>query len=154
MHLSAYIRRRKFLMAGSACSGVTDHLIRKFLTPCLRTSGDDPQEVWRLEERANDCFGPIVLKNSAEPRFWPAVCMSSVLEGGAAYARVNAMKDLTHWFNAKLHSPAREGWYDCKECKTRHLFKDGLWYRDKKSLRDGPITIQKMHWRGLAKREG
>lgn len=64
------------------------------------------------------------------------------------------MKALTHWFNAKLHSPAREGWYDCKECKTRHLFKDGLWYRDKKSLRDGPMTIQKMHWRGLAKREG
>lgn len=71
-----------------------------------------------------------------------------------AYARVNAMKALTHWFNAKLHSPAREGWYDCKECKTRHYFKDGLWYRDKKSLRDGPMTIQKMHWRGLAKREG
>lgn len=64
------------------------------------------------------------------------------------------MKALTHWFNAKLHSPAREGWYDCKECKTRHYFKDGLWYRDEKSLRDGPMVIQKMHWRGLAKREG
>ncbi len=64
------------------------------------------------------------------------------------------MKALTHWFNAKLHSPAREGWYDCKECKTRHYFRDGLWYRDEKSLRDGPMVIHKMHWRGLAKREG
>lgn len=64
------------------------------------------------------------------------------------------MKAVTNWFNAKLHSPEREGWYDCKECKTRHYFKDGLWYRDKKSLRDGPMVIQKMHWRGLAKKEG
>jgi hypothetical protein len=64
------------------------------------------------------------------------------------------MKALTHWFNAKLHSPAREGWYDCKECETRHYFKDGLWYRDEKSLRDGPMVIRKMHWRGLAKMEG
>lgn len=63
------------------------------------------------------------------------------------------MKALTPWFNAKLHSPAREGWYDCQECKTRHYFKDGLWYRDKKSLRDGPMFIQKMYWRGLAKGE-
>jgi len=58
------------------------------------------------------------------------------------------MKELTPWFNAKLHSPSREGWYDCKECNARHYFKDGLWYRNKKSLRHGSMTIQKMHWRG------
>lgn len=61
------------------------------------------------------------------------------------------MQKLTPWFDAKLHSPAREGWYDCSECGTRHLFKDGLWYRDKKSLRVGPMSIRKMHWRGLAR---
>lgn len=60
------------------------------------------------------------------------------------------MQKLTPWFNAKLHLPAREGWYDCKECKTRHYFKDGLWYRDQKSLKDGHMTINKMHWRGLS----
>ena len=56
---------------------------------------------------------------------------------------------LTPWFNAKLHSPARDGWYDCKECNARHYFKNGLWYRDKKSLKVGPMVIDKMHWRGL-----
>jgi hypothetical protein len=60
-------------------------------------------------------------------------------------------RNLTPWFDAKLHSPVREGWYDCKECNARHYFKDGLWYRNKKALRDGPMTIQKMHWRGLRK---
>jgi len=59
------------------------------------------------------------------------------------------MQKLTPWFDAKLHSPAREGWYDCKECKARHYFKEGLWYRNKKSLRTGPMFIRKMHWRGL-----
>lgn len=32
----------------------------------------------------------------------------------------------------------------------RHYFKDGLWYRNKKSLNRGPMSINKMHWRGLA----
>ncbi len=59
------------------------------------------------------------------------------------------MQKLTPWFDAKLHSPVREGWYDCKECSARHYFKDGGWYRNKKSLRMKPMTIQKMHWRGL-----
>jgi hypothetical protein len=59
------------------------------------------------------------------------------------------MQKLTPWFDSKLHSPAREGWYDCKECNARHFFKQGLWYRDKKSLRDGPMSIRNMHWRGL-----
>lgn len=59
------------------------------------------------------------------------------------------MEKLTPWFDAKLHSPSREGWYDCKECNARHYFKDGLWYRNKKSIRDGSMTIQKLHWRGL-----
>ncbi|MDO8455316.1 MAG: hypothetical protein Q7T07_00175 [Burkholderiaceae bacterium] len=59
------------------------------------------------------------------------------------------MEKLTLWFNAKLHSPSREGWYDCKECNARHYFKDGLWYRNKKSIRIGSMFIQKMHWRGL-----
>lgn len=59
------------------------------------------------------------------------------------------MPKLTPWFNSKSHSPVRDGWYDCKECNARHYFKDGAWYRNKKSLRDGPMTIQKMHWRGL-----
>jgi hypothetical protein len=45
----------------------------------------------------------------------------------------------------------REGWYDCKECNARHYFKAGVWYRDRKLLRDGPMTIHKMHWRGLAR---
>lgn len=61
------------------------------------------------------------------------------------------MPKFTPWFDAKLHSPAREGWYDCKECNARHYFTDGHWYRDKKSLRIGPMTIQNMHWRGLAR---
>lgn len=61
------------------------------------------------------------------------------------------MSKFTPWFDAKLHSPAREGWYDCEECNARHYFKDGLWYRNKKSLRDGPMSIRKMHWRGLEK---
>ena len=60
------------------------------------------------------------------------------------------MPKLTHWFNAKSHSPVREGWYDCKECSARHYFKDGRWYRDKKSLKHGGyMTVYKMHWRGL-----
>lgn len=63
-----------------------------------------------------------------------------------------AMKELTPWFNAKLHSPSHNGWYDCRECDARHYFKDGLWYRNKKSIRDGSMTINEMHWRGL-KRE-
>lgn len=40
----------------NACSGVTDHLFWKSLSTCLRTSGDDPQEFWGLEELASDCF--------------------------------------------------------------------------------------------------
>jgi hypothetical protein len=56
---------------------------------------------------------------------------------------------LTPWFNATLHSPIREGWYDCQECNARHYFKDGLWYRNQKSLRYGNMMIEKMHWRGL-----
>lgn len=60
------------------------------------------------------------------------------------------MQKLTSWFDANRHSPVRDGWYDCKECNARHYFKDGHWYRNKKSLRDGPMRIQKMHWRGLA----
>ena len=36
-----------------------------------------------LRMEPKDCNGPIVLKNSAEARFWPAVCMSSVIDGGA-----------------------------------------------------------------------
>jgi hypothetical protein len=59
------------------------------------------------------------------------------------------MPKFTPWFDAKLHSPAHEGWYDCKECNARHYFKDGLWSRDKKSLRVGPMSSRKMHWRGL-----
>ena len=59
------------------------------------------------------------------------------------------MSKLTPWFNAKSHSPVREGWYDCKECNDRHYFKEGVWYRDKKSLSDGPMIIREMHWRGL-----
>ena len=58
---------------------------------------------------------------------------------------------LTPWFNAKVHSPARDGWYDCKKCNARHYFKEGLWYRDKKSLKFGPMLINKMHWRGLTR---
>ncbi len=58
---------------------------------------------------------------------------------------------LTPWFDAKLYVPVHNGWYDCKECDARHFFKDGLWYRNKKSLKDGPMLIKKMHWRGLAK---
>jgi len=58
------------------------------------------------------------------------------------------MDKLTPWFDAKLHSPSREGCYDCEECNTRHYFKDGRWYRNKKSLRSIPMTIYKMHWRG------
>lgn len=65
------------------------------------------------------------------------------------YQKVIAMEKLTHWFDAKLHSPSREGWYDCKECDARHYFKDGFWYRDKKSIRVGSMTIRKLHWRGL-----
>lgn len=61
------------------------------------------------------------------------------------------MHTFTKWFDAEIHVPALEGWYDCKECDVRHYFKDGLWYRDKESLRVGPMTIRKMHWRGLAK---
>jgi hypothetical protein len=60
------------------------------------------------------------------------------------------MQKLTPWFNAKSHPPAREGWYDCKECNARHYFRDGLWYRNTASLKhDGYMTIQEMHWRGL-----
>lgn len=62
------------------------------------------------------------------------------------------MKELTPWFNAKSHSPEREGWYECKECKTRHYFREDLWYRDKKSLKLGSsMHIDLMHWRGLSK---
>lgn len=64
------------------------------------------------------------------------------------------LKNLTPWFDAKLHAPVREGWYDCKECNARHFWKDGLWYRNKKSVKHGGnMTIQKMHWRGLLRRE-
>jgi hypothetical protein len=59
------------------------------------------------------------------------------------------MKKLTPWFNAKLDSPSREGWYDCKECNARHYFRDGLWYRNEKSIRIGSMTSYRMHWRGL-----
>jgi hypothetical protein len=62
-------------------------------------------------------------------------------------------QNMTPWFDAKLHSPVREGWYDCQECNTRHYWKDGLWYRNKKSIRYGSMLIQKMHWRGLTKKE-
>ncbi len=62
------------------------------------------------------------------------------------------MQKLTPWFNAKKHSPAREGWYDCKECNARHYFIDGHWFRDKRSLKTGGyMSIYKMHWRGLAR---
>jgi len=61
------------------------------------------------------------------------------------------MPKFAPWFDAKLHSPVHEGWYDCKECNARHYFKNGLWYRDKKSLCDGPMSIRKMHWRGLGR---
>ena len=60
------------------------------------------------------------------------------------------MPKLTPWFDGILHSPVHIGWYDCKECGVRHFFKDGLWYRNKKSLNLGPMSINKMHWRGLA----
>lgn len=62
------------------------------------------------------------------------------------------MKKLTPWFNAKSHPPSREGWYECKECKTRHYFRHGLWYREKKSLKLGAsMYINLMHWRGLTR---
>lgn len=62
------------------------------------------------------------------------------------------MKKLTPWFDAKLQPPVREGWYDCMECGTRHYFRDGLWYRNKKSLKHGGnMTIRRMHWRGIGK---
>lgn len=61
------------------------------------------------------------------------------------------MPKFTPWFDANFHSPAREGWYDCKECNARHYFKDGYWYRDKKSRRVGPMFITNMHWRGLVR---
>jgi len=62
---------------------------------------------------------------------------------------MHKQQNMTPWFDAKLHSPVREGWYDCQECNARHYWKDGLWYRNKKSIRDGSMSIQKMHWRGL-----
>lgn len=65
--------------------------------------------------------------------------------------KVSFMLKLTPWYDAKSHYPTRNGWYDCKECNARHYFKDGLWYRNKKSLKDGPMTITKLHWRGLVK---
>ena len=74
-------------------------------------------------------------------------CLSRSL----AYTTVTSMLKLTPWFDGKLHSPVHDGWYDCKECNARHYFKAGLWYRDKKSLKDGPMLINKMHWRGLAR---
>ncbi len=58
-------------------------------------------------------------------------------------------QNMTPWFDAKLHSPVREGWYDCQECNARHYWKDGLWYRNRKSIRYGRMIIEKMHWRGL-----
>lgn len=61
------------------------------------------------------------------------------------------MLKLTAWFDGTLHSPVRDGWYDCKECDARHYFKNGLWYRSKKSRKDQPMCINKMHWRGLAR---
>lgn len=66
-------------------------------------------------------------------------------------AREKFMLKLSPWFDGKLHSPVRNGWYDCKECNARHYFKDGLWYRNQKSLRDGPMAITQLHWRGLVK---
>jgi hypothetical protein len=63
------------------------------------------------------------------------------------------MQKLTPWFNAKKYSPAREGWYDCKECNARHYFRDGHWHRDKRSHKNGGgfMTTYNMHWRGLAR---
>jgi hypothetical protein len=61
------------------------------------------------------------------------------------------MPKLSPWFNASLHAPVREGWYDCKECNTRHYFKAGVWYRGREPLREGPMTMHKMHWRGLTR---
>ena len=60
------------------------------------------------------------------------------------------MQKLTPWFDAKLHVPVRDGLYDCKQCGARHLFRDGHWYRDKNSVRSGPMYITKMDWRGLS----
>jgi hypothetical protein len=63
----------------------------------------------------------------------------------------DAMRKLTPWFDATVHSPSREGSYDCQECNTRHYFKDGLWYRNKWSIDRRRLTISKMHWRGLVR---
>lgn len=63
----------------------------------------------------------------------------------------DAMRKLTPWFDATVHSPIREGWYDCQECNARHYFKDGLWYRNKRSIDRRRLTISKMHWRGLVR---
>jgi hypothetical protein len=64
-----------------------------------------------------------------------------VLNGPSA--RVNAIRETTSWFDAKLHSPARDGWYEFKECNSRHLIKNGLWYRNKKSFPLWNMTIYK-----------
>ena len=61
------------------------------------------------------------------------------------------MAKLTNWFNAKTHTPAHVGWYDCKECNMRHYFKDGLWYRDSKTTLVGSLVNHQMHWRGLVR---
>jgi hypothetical protein len=72
------------------------------------------------------------------------------LKADAFLAEGAMMQKLTPWFDAKLHSPVREGWYDCKECNARHYFKDGQWYRNAASLKhNGYMTVRKMNWRGL-----
>jgi hypothetical protein len=64
---------------------------------------------------------------------------------------MNKSRDLTRWFDANVHSPSRDGWYDCKECQSRHYFCDGKWYRNADSLRiAGSMHVYAMHWRGLA----
>ena len=63
--------------------------------------------------------------------------------------RIESMRKLTPWFDATVHSPTRAGWYDCQECKARHYYKDGLWYRNRRSIDRWSMTISKMHWRGL-----
>lgn len=74
-----------------------------------------------------------------------------LLTGACGRFRVTQMFKLTPWFDGKVHVPLRNGWYDCKECNARHYFLDGLWYRNKKSLKDGPMLINEMHWRGLVR---
>jgi hypothetical protein len=61
------------------------------------------------------------------------------------------MEKLTQWFDGSKDSPARIGWYECRNCYSRHWWDGRGWFVGPTGKKFGGLPAT-FHWRGLSRK--